>query len=1456
MASEKVYVDNPLALEYEVASRHSGISIYALESGIEGILVGGEKISWEEMANVIEKIPEMHHVFGIGNAYLMEDHLSSVDNVHFEECDVVDLRLTVLYAAWSTAEILSTSDNPQERAASKDLRKVVLKDVCENINELMSSSIMPQNYTGEKISEEPNNPKLRETWAREIPQYSESGESLNPLMRLAADNDSEDYIKLRKMSPDSGIGGPIGWLIEEVLYALVDEGLDSLEMHVDAAAQIVNYVSDVVNETKAKVVTWFEGKNITLSGYDFKSALPELLPKEMFELWTLGDSLINDAFYKVDDWVGDYVEQIINTPVQTKLKGLTPVFLFRLGTPINLGSNFASFGAVLRVKLLPDFEVDKTFFEAFMNQAIFGSKNLTKMSDTETAFIEVRKFIDIIPVMDLEMGICAFLPIGNSWTEGILGDFDIHFFGSASIQLAFPPIDASGTERSFIDVRAWALKFELDAEYSLSVKAFLGPASVGGAIIGTIMEYVEELLSMTLTLTLSVIFEISKKYAGQGLPAKSTILVDVVIGVVLNIRILVAVFRGSFQVGTRFEQTTGGTNQSTMAQLADEEGQFVTSSSGVSTLGVYFTLYCSLYLGIDLFAISFGTDFGGPWTETWDISGSWGSPDYGSDAADLTDTDGDGLPDDFENRMNTIYGGTYLNPSSSDTDSDGLNDKLELEINTFPNDVDSDDDGLNDYAEKYTWLTNPLLNDTDWDNITDYDECIVYNTNPLLVDTDADGLHDWYEINTVYDISNVQNTYGFVDGVEIGGVTYNDRTDPLSADTDNDGLLDGDEWENGVQYANQSLIDAFSYVKMNWTHPLDKDTDDDSVVWGWEDSEWKPQHDNFLWDWNDGKEVHGEYFTLEDEEGYPTVQLVKTNPCHPDTDNDTYGITVFNTDTVELTQVPPSDPTDGDTDHDGLIDGREKIAAGYSGTFYADPDTDDDHLPDYEDVILPTDQRDPDTDDDLVLDGDEYYTYGTDPCNNDTDLDGLTDGEELFFFYSNPNVRDSDLDGVDDGEEILVYLTDPLVNDTDGDGLADGYEILVSKTDPRVFDTDEDGLGDGAELNVWNTNPLDWDTDGDSMTQLTEHGNMTFPWGDGAEVEYGTDPTEIDSDSDGLSDAQELYIADGGPTFNAIPLDPLDNDTDNDNLEDGKELIVENVTLITYPYVGLQMRLRWGSCPVLNDTDDDGLRDDLEIEYSCDPSDKDTDNDMITDYAEIFLTNTNPLTNDTDGDEIPDNVEAKNVTEAGAAMLASEAKNSFIIANQEFWPLFPTSATDSDSDDDLLPDGIEYLYNTNPLDNDTNENGILDGYEYDADEDGLSDGEEFYIAETWNGPLPIRNGSWYADPGGFMNPDSDGDGLNDGDEVHTHGTDPTSSDSDGDGMSDYEEVQLGENPVIPVTQGLSKWVLLGIGIAGGFAVGIIAETSVILLRRRREKKSGKSKKKSKKKKSSKGGGKK
>ena len=85
-------------------------------------------------------------------------------------------------------------------------------------------------------------------------------------------------------------------------------------------------------------------------------------------------------------------------------------------------------------------------------------------------------------------------------------------------------------------------------------------------------------------------------------------------------------------------------------------------------------------------------------------------------------------------------------PFSSDTDNDGLDDGIERQINTNPRATDTDGDLISDFDEFNTWFSSPIHQDTDADGIDDNLEINLYKTSALFADTDGDQLLDGDEV--------------------------------------------------------------------------------------------------------------------------------------------------------------------------------------------------------------------------------------------------------------------------------------------------------------------------------------------------------------------------------------------------------------------------------------------------------------------------------------------------------------------------------------------------------------------------------------------------------------------------------------------------------------------------------------------------------------------------------------
>ena len=383
---------------------------------------------------------------------------------------------------------------------------------------------------------------------------------------------------------------------------------------------------------------------------------------------------------------------------------------------------------------------------------------------------------------------------------------------------------------------------------------------------------------------------------------------------------------------------------------------------------------------------------------------------------------------------------------------------------------------------------------------------------------------------------------------------------------------------------------------------------------------------------------------------------------------------------------------------------------------------------------------------------------GTSDTQWDFDSDGLGDGDEIFNTFAqglfganicpSPINADSDGDGLLDGPEDEDFGTEFCSDDSDEDGAtldpsmkSDYYEVMISKTSPTDPDTDDDGL---CDLNGTQTSTAPGILKGCPVHPVT--GLVR------SEQSAGTDSLNPDTDGDGLLDGEEDLDGDGifglADTSTALGYaaepDPTRFDTDADGLSDGFELGSGS-----------------GCDPSLADTDGDGLSDNEEQNRTfttC--SVADSDGDGLTDINEVFIIGGSfpdrqfeqvgdPLDPDTDDDGLTDPTELPGGTQNGTV---KDTTCPFI--------------NDDDSDDDAVQDGAEFTVGdvaaASGNDGELNDDPVVSVCDPDADGDGILDGVEIGL-----GVNPL---DW----------DSDDDGLSDREELQVYFTDPNDPDTDGD----------------------------------------------------------------------------
>jgi hypothetical protein len=735
----------------------------------------------------------------------------------------------------------------------------------------------------------------------------------------------------------------------------------------------------------------------------------------------------------------------------------------------------------------------------------------------------------------------------------------------------------------------------------------------------------------------------------------------------------------------------------------------------------------------------------------------------------------------------------YTDPANEDSDNDELIDGRELSFRTDPTHPDADADSLIDghnvtatngsamfqyfdnlgilyldngdgtvtFVGELTVGASPTNNESDSDGIPDLSEVFVYGTQPATVDTDQDGLPDGYEVfygfnplnnattENDYDSDNYTNVYEYMYG-----------TDPSYWDTDFDGMSDAWEWQFGLR-------------------PLDNGTD-----------MYERKHNISLNLW---------YYDVLQNEGNIT------RGPEGDLDNDNL---------TNLEEYGYMKSTDWDETTDGTW---------WSGLNPNDWDTDSDNVSDLIEVKDGTYWWEAEnyTTNDVVNDSANFASYGSAAQGTDSDptvfwinwsLPSPTTDYKLYIKARKTSGTDASLE-VYDGTDLLFTATvdNQTYNwynsssecDISGSGQVSIKGKDVNGTEPSLY---VDKVLLVAYDTIMVNKVYDGDTDHSSLTfdmDVTSEVYIRIPvWG--SQKRYVTNATMVISGSDDPtawnvtmnvgdkvpSKGLQWYFAgefkgdkwsytiDLAGEFNqylANHTDEMDGDNDGNvsiPLKFGHNVVGENgeitiseVHVLLAPYV---------TDPLDNDTDSDWLDDGRErLRFNTSSLEPDSDNDEITDWSEV--------NEDQDG-------EPKNGTQL-------------------------TDPTDSDTDDDLLDDlddpfptiadmdydgridGIENRTGTLPYDPDTDNDGLLDGFDVIVNHTCDAWWSLVNITGLLNESINATHTRFFGELSAGTSPvstDSDGDGLSDGYEF-IGVTDPSNPDTDGDGLLDGDNITIGQS---------------------------------------------------------------
>ena len=605
-----------------------------------------------------------------------------------------------------------------------------------------------------------------------------------------------------------------------------------------------------------------------------------------------------------------------------------------------------------------------------------------------------------------------------------------------------------------------------------------------------------------------------------------------------------------------------------------------------------------------------------------------------------------------------------------------------------------------------------------------------------------------------------------------------------------------------------------------------------------------------------------------DSDGIRTLEEVDygTNPIVADTDGD-------NLSDLDEIQITATDPTNPDSNQNGVLDGADdpdgdglsNVKELEVGTDPNLADSDSDALNDPDELTRDTDPFNADTDDDFLEDGTEVSApFNTDPKNPDTDGDGTVDGNETYTTSTANYTEGVEIDITGEGDVAAGvsikngsragFERSEAISNARAGGIVEISNKSVFEHAETTFTYNESAVGDESDLSVFRFNESlqtfvavesSVDPVSDTVTANVSHFSRytifnktkwlnnfnagkadldymyTIVQNSGKEVNvtalsyqnqsveefydlsYGGSDTSTDIER---SDRSLLFLWNSSGNTSLVMI----HDTPNDDGSGGA---------VTLAFQDLPTTAgEW----VVQDDSTEFVSDSTTIDWSW----KDHHNDGGAFRGGLngeFYISLDPAFNDA---ATRDPQDPGNITrwEALSGDATSPNRTTLNMSKTTYIKSVPRN----DEDRDGLPDGLE----ENGIPVSSGDRITTDPHIKDMDSDGLEDGEEILLSETYEHP---SGGVFYRMRSDPRKANSDDDLLTDKDEVvgwnvsvynktdpilpnpyrydhrdeqphniTNYTSDPREADTDGDGVNDtVEKIYLKTNPRRAITYGVT-----------------------------------------------------